>query len=193
MTLPKGIKVVLDTTKIYTDVPEDELHKARLKYATAVLMLHESTNVSTVNFEAENLKSVINLLEIVLRMVPEFIDASCLLQEVWNKYLKNGSPYSEYLDSHAWKIKRAQVLNRDENKCVGCKKEASEVHHRTYDNIGKEPLSDLVSLCGSCHDRIHSDIEVPTHWNPPNYFGSCDVSGHWFPDDYQNNQKPPKH
>ena len=144
-------------------------------------------------FESGNLKSVINLLEIAIRMVPEFIDASCLLQEVWHRHLKNGALYSDYLDSHAWAIKRAQVLNRDEDKCVGCRREASEVHHRTYDNIGKEPLSDLVSLCGSCHDKIHSDTQVPTHWSPPNYFGSCDVSGHWFPDDYQNYQETPKH
>lgn len=34
-------------------------------------------------------------------------------------------------------------------------KKAQDVHHKTYDNVGREPLSDLVSLCRECHEKKH--------------------------------------
>jgi hypothetical protein len=36
-----------------------------------------------------------------------------------------------------------------------------EVHHRTYDNLGAELVSDLVVLCHSCHELHHKRYRVP--------------------------------
>lgn len=69
-----------------------------------------------------------------------------------SKYYK----YLEYLDSPEWKDKRKKVLERDENRCQGCKiKPAEQVHHFTYDRLFNEPLEDLVSLCADCHEKEH--------------------------------------
>ena len=64
--------------------------------------------------------------------------------------------YQEYLKSDTWQRKRKAVLKRDNYLCKHCqKKKAQDVHHKTYDNVGREPLSDLVSLCRECHEKQH--------------------------------------
>ena len=62
-----------------------------------------------------------------------------------------------YLKSDAWKRKRYVVLKRDNWKCVYCGEPATQVHHKRYakNNIGKEPIKWLVSVCNPCHDRLH--------------------------------------
>lgn len=37
----------------------------------------------------------------------------------------------------------------------GCENEAKQVHHKNYDNIGREPLEDLQALCKKCHAERH--------------------------------------
>jgi 5-methylcytosine-specific restriction endonuclease McrA len=63
----------------------------------------------------------------------------------------------EYLKSDAWQRKRYVVLKRDNWRCVYCGANATQVHHKKYarNNIGKEPIEWLVSVCKSCHDSIH--------------------------------------
>lgn len=51
-------------------------------------------------------------------------------------------------------MKRNAVIQRDGEQCI-CGAQATEVHHKTYDNMGKEPLSDLVFLCKVCHKKAH--------------------------------------
>ena len=65
--------------------------------------------------------------------------------------------YEEYLQSDEWKKKRDLVLKRDNFLCQCClEKPATEVHHHTYDQIFKEYLFDLTSVCRECHARVHS-------------------------------------
>ena len=62
-----------------------------------------------------------------------------------------------YLESPNWKKKRKRVLDRDNNLCV-CGERATYVHHKTYQNLGAELLSDLVALCKNCHDGYHGRL-----------------------------------
>lgn len=64
----------------------------------------------------------------------------------------------DYLKSDDWKRKRYVVLKRDNWRCVYCGGQATQVHHKRYakNNIGKEPIKWLVSVCKPCHDKIHS-------------------------------------
>lgn len=67
-------------------------------------------------------------------------------------------PYQEYLDSPEWKAKRLLVLDRDGHICRLCSSsERLNVHHRTYDNRGDEPLEDLTTLCQACHEMFHAN------------------------------------
>lgn len=64
--------------------------------------------------------------------------------------------YDEYLRSDEWKQRRHQVLQRAGGMCEGClKRSATQVHHLTYDRVGKEMLFDLVAICDICHGQIH--------------------------------------
>lgn len=60
-----------------------------------------------------------------------------------------------YLKSDAWKRKRYLVLKRDNWTCVYCGKRATQVHHKKYakNDIGREPIDWLESVCKSCHDH----------------------------------------
>ena len=68
---------------------------------------------------------------------------------------KYSEHYKYYLQSRAWQIKRQQVLKRDNYVCQACLNvKATEVHHKTYLHLGDEPLFDLVSVCGTCHNKL---------------------------------------
>ena len=67
--------------------------------------------------------------------------------------------YYEYLKSDRWQHLRRSVLRRDNELCI-CGAKATEVHHKTYERIGNEPLSDLVSLCRHCHQNVHDNYKI---------------------------------
>lgn len=68
--------------------------------------------------------------------------------------------YWEYLQSIEWRRKREAVLERDNYQCKAqlpdCTGRASQAHHLTYERIFDEPLFDLISVCRSCHERLHA-------------------------------------
>lgn len=65
---------------------------------------------------------------------------------------------NDYLNSEEWKRKRYVVFKRDNWRCVFCGSKATQVHHKKYakNNIGKEPIDWLVSVCKSCHAKQHN-------------------------------------
>lgn len=63
--------------------------------------------------------------------------------------------YADYLKSPIWAERRQLVLYRAGGICEACRAApATEAHHLTYDNVGQEPLFDLVAVCQSCHQNI---------------------------------------
>jgi hypothetical protein len=66
--------------------------------------------------------------------------------------------YLDYLNSDGWYTKREMVLQRDGFTCQWCGYDSElQVHHLHYDNIFREELEDLVTLCSECHEE--ADIE----------------------------------
>lgn len=73
--------------------------------------------------------------------------------------------YSEYLNSSEWKVKRKKVLKRSGGFCEGCGDNlATDIHHISYKHMGNEFLFELVALCSSCHERIHSEHENKSYF-----------------------------
>ncbi len=63
--------------------------------------------------------------------------------------------YNAYLATPLWQRKRQMVLKRDAYLCQACRmNKATQVHHLNYNHLGDEPLFELVSICGPCHDRL---------------------------------------
>lgn len=149
--------------------------RARNYYAAAVSLFQKSS--------VDDCKRAIELLNEAVVLYPDFSEASIFRQEVWHCLLKSLDPddncgtYKEYLDSPAWEMKRDDVMKRDGGQCI-CGTQAIVVHHKTYCNIGKEPLSDLVALCKECHERVHEpyvppDPQSPTQPAPNNLRGQA--------------------
>jgi hypothetical protein len=68
--------------------------------------------------------------------------------------------YGEYLQSEDWLALRQQVLRRDNHRCVHTGKakrpdDPLQVHHKTYERVGREDLGDLETVCLSWHRRHH--------------------------------------
>jgi 5-methylcytosine-specific restriction endonuclease McrA len=63
-----------------------------------------------------------------------------------------------------WEKARKAALERDEGACQKCLRPAEHVHHRVLKGMGgtSDPeinfgLSNLVSLCASCHQDVHAN------------------------------------
>jgi 5-methylcytosine-specific restriction endonuclease McrA len=71
--------------------------------------------------------------------------------------------YEGYLQSRRWADKRRQKLVEQNYTCERCGycrltnpiDIPLDAHHKTYDHLGDEPLSDLEVLCRNCHTKQH--------------------------------------
>lgn len=133
---------------------------ARWAYALAYKKVYRDI-ISKPNQKDSLYREAIELLDEPIKLYPDFEDARLLRSDVWHLFLRDGNAnYEEdYQTSDAWKEKSAEVLSRDGQTCV-CGDYAILAHHKTYDNIGREPLSDLVALCKNCHDAYHNKETV---------------------------------
>ena len=71
--------------------------------------------------------------------------------------------YKRYLRTDKWAAKKEERFEIDGYRCVMCNRPADRCknglvcHHVSYQNLGKENVyEDLVSLCPSCHLKIHA-------------------------------------
>lgn len=74
--------------------------------------------------------------------------------------------YQEYLKSEAWRAKRFERLRIDNGKCVMCGRYVEgddwQCHHLHYKTLGHEDaLTDLCTVCRSCHRLIHNYYDRP--------------------------------
>lgn len=72
-----------------------------------------------------------------------------------NRRLKIRMSYKHYLKSTHWKEFKTNKYNSNPRnyRCYVCgKKTMLELHHITYENIGKEKLEDCIYLCRNHHE-----------------------------------------
>ncbi len=69
----------------------------------------------------------------------------------------NKTKYHEYLQTPEWKSIASRKRTQAGNKCQLCNDGTAKlnVHHRTYDNVYREKLDDLIVLCENCHTKFH--------------------------------------
>lgn len=77
--------------------------------------------------------------------------------------------YREYLESHTWQATRLRRLRLCEwngygwCRCEKCRtwthQSQIDVHHVSYERLGRERMSDLDVLCRSCHAAAHGRPE----------------------------------
>lgn len=84
---------------------------------------------------------------------------------------KTHGTYGALLFDKRWIEKRAEIILRDNNRCVICNSDENlEVHHRQYHFIKglkrfKAPWDYenqlMITLCSKCHTRGHRKFRVP--------------------------------
>jgi len=85
--------------------------------------------------------------------------------------------YKDYINSDAWKLKRAEKLAQAGRKCkyhdepeqryspfgkletIGCSGPL-QVHHKHYRTLGNESMEDLEVLCKYHHEKYHFEKKV---------------------------------
>lgn len=112
------------------------------------------------------------------------------LPKIENENRAWSEKYESVLRSERWtKYVRPLIFKRANGVCERCgSTDGLAVHHVTYQNLGSEPLSDLLLLCARCHDVAdryreimafgawmnhegksarHKDLElsIPVPWN----------------------------
>lgn len=79
---------------------------------------------------------------------------------------KFSNNYLSYIHSESWKVKRSQFIEWCKGSsnyyCWRCRDKSMlyQVHHQTYERLGKENFSDLELLCISCHKKEHSHMKT---------------------------------
>jgi hypothetical protein len=82
--------------------------------------------------------------------------------------------YAEYIASPAWWRRRERWYHDEVTatgrppQCAVCDKEwtltSGDLHHATYDDLGREQHRDLVPMCRTCHERLHQILDRSKHW-----------------------------
>ena len=65
--------------------------------------------------------------------------------------------YASYITSKKWQARRVSFFHtRGRRDCQACgATDDVQVHHRTYERLGRELDSDMTALCQRCHDAVH--------------------------------------
>lgn len=68
-------------------------------------------------------------------------------------------PYQDYLKTAWWEELRHVAIEKANKKCQLCNESGRlDVHHRTYENRGREQSGDVIVLCRHCHAKFHNKL-----------------------------------
>lgn len=117
-----------------------------------------------------NLHVAHNKLEFILqqyrdRVEPVFSERAIRKDRQVRKEQKdwNRRDYNDYLRSAKWRKIRKEVFDLYKGLCNSCGTDLSpvgtrfDVHHKTYERLFNEDLSDLELLCPGCHSDKHPE------------------------------------
>lgn len=69
---------------------------------------------------------------------------------------KYPSYYLQYINSGEWRAQKIAILAQRGPRCEDCSStKRIQVHHLTYERLGRELPGDLRVLCNDCHERRH--------------------------------------
>lgn len=80
--------------------------------------------------------------------------------------------YAAYVVSPAWQRRRRQWFERRiaadaAPRCVVCDRPwtlADDLHHATYERLGREHDTDLWPMCRVCHEALHRLLDLSRYW-----------------------------
>lgn len=93
---------------------------------------------------------------------PKFKPTPKVICEVkgYSEYLKAmmTMPYGDYLETDHWFHFKKEAIKFFGHKCQLCNSNTNEIHihHKTYENRGRETFNDVIPLCDGCHKLVHN-------------------------------------
>ena len=148
-TLPPMAKLL--ALGIMTHVDDNGEMSANPKLITSRLFMYDSLNIDGVNLLLESLQSA--------GMISLFGDSGkrrLVLNRKWLGKRVGATEQDEY--GPGWKRLSNEAKQRDGNKCVNCGRSNCRLaaHHIVpLGSGGTNTLSNLVTLCSSCHRKAH--------------------------------------
>jgi hypothetical protein len=68
----------------------------------------------------------------------------------------NRHQYERYMASDHWKARKDRYFRTHEKRCAACGSvDEVQLHHLSYEKMGREPNDDLMPLCQICHSLVH--------------------------------------
>jgi hypothetical protein len=92
--------------------------------------------------------------------------------------------YCNYMASEQWFALRERWVadwvedHGNQPHCLVCGAEwalCDDLHHRTYERLGREAGADLIPLCRSCHGALHRILETDRSWRRLNRAQATDL------------------
>ena len=92
--------------------------------------------------------------------------------------------YCNYMASQQWFALRERWASDwveshgTQPHCLICGVEwalCDDLHHRTYERLGREASADLIPLCRSCHGTLHQILETDRSWRRLNRAQATDL------------------
>lgn len=125
----------------------------KTKKVTEKLVQNKPAKETETKFELECINTKVD-------MIFELLNDGKDPYQLGLNYLKRLS-YTTYLESEHWKHFKQAAIKAAQYKCQLCSKDKTFlfVHHKTYENRGRETFNDIIVLCQSCHKLVHG-IEV---------------------------------
>jgi len=72
--------------------------------------------------------------------------------------------YEKRIRSAQWRNMKADLIRLRGDKCERCSlRKPLELHHRTYERLGRELMSDLLLLCSNCHKIADEERAAEGH------------------------------
>lgn len=85
--------------------------------------------------------------------------------------------YPSYLRTEHWRRVRVKTLTHQGHRCASCGTGGPlDVHHDTYQRVGRERPDDVRALCRPCHSSLHPDKRPPTYVLLPHDFMALDLA-----------------
>lgn len=130
------------------------------------ILVDNGLTMTQLNFAKQRLLTIFNQFYGSFTEIVVWVDGNSALRRL-REHLNSSRddqeyiPYYEYLQSDHWQETRQQALDRAGNACQLCKStDRLDVHHNTYERLGRELPQDLIVLCHDCHGRFHHKMDA---------------------------------
>lgn len=144
--------IIKDTCGVYISAPgTDEV----LTYTAADFFIRDEKELLYADFLKYYLDSITDCAE-------DFIEVYCDDKKPTHPFIN----YYKYIESDEWYELREKCFERDEYVCRLCgSSENLQAHHLSYERLGMNELSDLVTLCRKCHQAVHKHTIIKEFGN----------------------------